>query len=50
MKPDIEITTSELGVMTVDVTLLGAKVETIKLSSASVSALREYFANEATNE
>lgn len=50
MQPDIEITTNDFGVMTVEVTLLGAKVETIKLSSASVSALREYFENEANND
>lgn len=46
MKPEIQISVDDLKVMTVDVTLMGAKVETIKLSSVSVDALREYFANE----
>jgi len=50
MTPDIKITVDEFKVMTLDVTLMGAKVETIKLSSASVDALREYFENEATDD
>jgi hypothetical protein len=50
MTPDIKITVDEFKVMTLDVTLMGAKVETIKISSASVNALRDYFANEATDE
>lgn len=47
MKPEIEISVDEFKTMTVEVSLMGTHVETITLASASVDALRNYFANEA---
>lgn len=45
MKPEIIIETDEMGVTTIEVEVGGAHVETIRLSTVVLEALREYLAS-----
>lgn len=47
MKPEITITIDDMGVTTVEVKLMGAHLETLKLSGPVTEALREYFNDQA---
>lgn len=49
MKPTIEITTDELDRTIVEISLLGARLDTFILSKAVMDALRDHFAAEKAN-